>query len=59
MDLTTRFILAWDISDTKEKYDTIPLLRAAKGVAGKILRLFITDGLGINTISPLRRCSIH
>ena len=45
MDLTARFILAWDILDTKEKYDAAPLLRAAKERAGKIPRLFITDGL--------------
>ena len=45
MDLATRFVLAWDISPTKEKYDAAPLLRAAKDTAGKIPRLFITDGL--------------
>ena len=45
MYIITRFILAWDISNTKEKYDAAPLLRAAKGMAGKIPRLFITDGL--------------
>ena len=45
MDLTSRFILAWDISDTKQNYDAAPLLRAAKARAGKIPRLFITDGL--------------
>ena len=59
MDLTTRFILAWDISDTKEKYNAAPLLRAAKARAGKIPRPYIADGLGDNTISPLRRCSIR
>ena len=46
MDLTTRFILAWDISDTKENYNATPLLRAAKDRAGKIPRPYITDGLG-------------
>ena len=45
MDLATRFVLAWDISPTKEKYDAVPLLRAARGMAGRIPRLFITDGL--------------
>ena len=45
MDLSTRFILAWEISNTKKKYDAAPLLRAAKDRAGKIPRLFITDGL--------------
>ena len=45
MDLATRFILVWDISDTKEKYDAAPLLCAANGMAGKTPRLFITDGL--------------
>lgn len=45
MDLATRFVLAWDISPTKEKYDAVPLLWAAKDMAGRILRLFITDGL--------------
>ena len=59
MDLTSRFILAWDISDTKQNYDAAPLLRAAKARAGKIPRPYIADGLGDNTISPLRRCSIR
>ncbi len=45
MDLATRFVLAWDVSPTKEKYDAAPLLRAAKDMAGRIPRLFITDGL--------------
>ena len=45
MDLATRFVLAWDISPTKEKYDAAPLLRAARDMAGRIPRLFITDGL--------------
>ncbi len=44
MDLATRFILAWDISPTKEKYNAVPLLRAARDMAGRIPRLFITDG---------------
>ena len=45
MDLATRFVLAWDISPTKEKYDAVPLPRAARDMAGRIPRLFITDGL--------------
>ncbi len=45
MDLPTRFILSWDTTPTKEKYDAAPLLRRARDVAGKIPRLFITDGL--------------
>ena len=45
MDLPTQFILALDISPTKEKYDAAPLLRKARDVASKISRLFITDGL--------------
>ena len=42
----TRFVLAWDISSTtKEKYNAVPLLRAARGMAGEMIpRLFITDG---------------
>ena len=46
MCITTRFILAWDISDTKQNYDAAPLLRAAKARAGKIPRPYIADGLG-------------
>ena len=45
MDLATRFVLAWDVSPTNEKYDAAPLLRKAKDTAGRIPRLFITDGL--------------
>ena len=47
MDLSTRFVLAWDVSPTaKEKYDAAPLLRRARDAAGSIPRVFITDGLG-------------
>ena len=45
MRAATRFVLVWDISPTKEKYDAAPLLRAAKDVAGGAPRLFVTDGL--------------
>ena len=45
MDLATRFILAWDVSFTKEDYNAVPLLRRAQDTAGEILKLFITDGL--------------
>ena len=45
MDLSSRFILAWDVSATKQKYNAVPLLKAAKRKAGKIPRMFITDGL--------------
>ena len=45
MDLATRFVLAWDVSPTKEKYDAAPLLRAARDMAGRVPRVFITDGL--------------
>jgi transposase-like protein len=45
MDLATRFVLAWDISPTKEKYDAAPLLRKARDAAGRIPHLFIIDGL--------------
>ena len=45
MDITTRFVLAWDISPTKGKYNAAPLLRAAKEMAGSIPHLFITDGI--------------
>ena len=54
MCITPRFILAWDISETKENYNTAPLLWAAK-----IPRQYIADDLGDNTISPLRRCSMR
>ena len=45
MDLATRLVLACDISPTKKKCDAAPLLRAARDMAGRIPRLFITDGL--------------
>ena len=45
MDLATRFVPAWDISPTREKYGAAPLLRAARGMAGRIPRLFVTGGL--------------
>ncbi len=45
MDLVTRFILARDTTSSKEKFDAAPMLRAARDAAGKVPRLFITDGL--------------
>ena len=66
VDYTTRFVLSWDISPTKQNYDATPLLQAAKNMAGKIPRLFITDGLAqyhiafkkvFNTLKGIR--SIH
>lgn len=45
MDLATRFVLAWNVSPTKGKYDAAPLLRRTKDAAGRIPRIFITDGL--------------
>ena len=56
MYITTRFVLAWDISPTKDKYDAISLLRAARHTAGNIPRLFITNGIHQYRIA-LRRCS--
>ena len=44
MCTATRFVMAWDISSTKEKYNAAPLLQAAKDMAGGAARLFITDG---------------
>ena len=41
MRTTARFILAWDIPNTKENYNATLLLRAAK-----IPRPYIADGLG-------------
>ncbi len=38
MRAATRFVLVWDISPTKEKYDAAPLLRAAKDMAGGALQ---------------------
>ena len=45
MYITARFVLAWGISSTKDKYDAISLLRAVKHTAGRLPRLFITDGI--------------
>ena len=45
MDLGSRFVLAWDTSSTKQNYNAAPLLRAARDAAGKVPRIFVTDGL--------------
>ena len=45
MNIATKFVRVCDVSPTREKYDAAPLLRAAGGTAGKIPRIFITDGL--------------
>ena len=56
MDLATRFILAWDISSTKEKHTAVLLLGTVRDMAGRIPRLFITTGLDQYRIA-LRRSS--
>ena len=35
MYIAIRFILAWDVSSTKEGYDAVPLLRRARGHGGQ------------------------
>ena len=45
MYIGTRFVLSWDTSPTKLKYDAIPLLRVARATANKVPRIFVTDGL--------------
>ena len=45
MYIGTRFVLSWDTSPTKLKYDAIPLLRAARDAANKVPRIFVTDSL--------------
>ena len=45
MDSRTRFILAWDVSDTKMAYKPLPLFMAARKLAGVVPWVFVTDGL--------------
>ena len=45
MYLATLHIRTWDMSGTKESHGAAPLLRAARGRAGKIFRPYIADGL--------------
>ena len=45
MDTTTRFVLSWDVSTEKMVYNATGLLKAARGVAGFRLRIFVTNGL--------------
>jgi transposase-like protein len=45
MDDETRFWIAQEVAETKEKYDARNLLRMSKEVAGKKPETFITDGL--------------
>ena len=45
MDGRTRFILAWDVSDTKMAYKPLPLFMAARKLAGVVPWVFVTDGL--------------
>ena len=45
MDSATRYILAWDESDTKSGYKPLPLFLAARKLAGLDPWIFVTDGL--------------
>jgi transposase-like protein len=45
MDDETRFWIAQEVAETKDKHDARNLLRMAKEVAGKKPMTFITDGL--------------
>ena len=45
MDGATRYILAWDESDTKSGYKPLPLFLAARRLAGLDPWIFVTDGL--------------
>ncbi len=47
MDDRTRFILAWDVSDTKMAYKPLPLFMAARKLAGVVPWVFVTDGLQV------------
>ena len=56
MYITTRFVLAWDISPTKDKYDTTPCcgrpgIRRAGSPACSLPTVYTS------TVSPLRKCS--
>lgn len=47
MDGRTRFIISWDVSDTKTGYGPLRLFLAARNLAGVDPWVFVTDGLGI------------
>lgn len=45
MDGSTRFILSWDVSDTKDGYKPMRLFEAARAAGGADPWIFVTDGL--------------
>ena len=45
MDDETRFWIAQEVAETKDKHDARNLLRMSKEVCGKKPKTFITDGL--------------
>ena len=45
MDARTRFILSWDVSDTKQGYKPVRLFGAARTAGGVDPWIFVTDGL--------------
>ena len=47
MDGATRYIMAWDESDTKSGYKPLPLFLAARKLAGLDPWIFVTDGLAV------------
>ena len=53
MDYATQFVLSWNISPTKQNYDAVPLLQAAKNMAVSVVHYRWP------IISPSRRCSIR
>ena len=45
MDVTTRFILSWDVSTTKQGYNACRLFAKAQNRAGHLPVIFVSDGL--------------
>ena len=45
MDVTTRFILSWDVSTTKQGYNACRLFAKAQSRAGHLPIIFVSDGL--------------
>ena len=45
MDVTTRFILSWDVSTTKHGYNACKLFAKARIRAGHLHVIFVSDGL--------------
>ena len=58
MDDETRFLIAQEVAETKDKHDTRNLLRMSKELMGKKPMTFTTDGLRLTMMLTKKSSSL-